>query len=132
MASFRPCLALALASGVMPGKLRSCPCDLHHRYMLGGRLPARQASYRCRRAAYRLMSATMGREVVSDVEQCRASGWPLPAPAEHVPAEKQLRRQGVRPIASVDELAVPGVWESDEELDEFLADLYASRRAGMP
>lgn len=24
-----------------------------------------------------------------------------------------------------------GVWESDEELDEFLADLYASRRANI-
>ena len=50
-------------------------------------------------------------------------------PAGHVPAEEQVRRQGVRPIKSVDELAFPGVWESDQELDEFLADLYASRHA---
>ncbi|MDQ7910287.1 hypothetical protein RB614_37920 [Phytohabitans sp. ZYX-F-186] len=50
---------------------------------------------------------------------------------EHVPAEEQARRQGVRPLTSVDELVVPGMFESDEELDEFLADLYASRRAGM-
>jgi len=57
---------------------------------------------------------------------------PQRKPAAHVPAEEQLRRQGVRPIASADELAFPGVWESDEELDEFLADLYASRRASMP
>jgi hypothetical protein len=49
-----------------------------------------------------------------------------------VPADEQVRRQGVRPITSVDELAFPGVWESDEELDEFLADLYASRRASLP
>jgi len=49
-----------------------------------------------------------------------------------VPAEEQVRRQGVQPIGSVDELAFPGVWESDEELDEFLADLYASRRASLP
>ncbi len=56
----------------------------------------------------------------------------LPAPAEHVPAEEQVRRQGVLPIASVDELAFPDVWESDEELNEFLADLYASRRASTP
>jgi hypothetical protein len=49
----------------------------------------------------------------------------------HVPAEELARRQGVRPIASVDELARPGLFESDEELDEFLDDLYASRRAGM-
>jgi hypothetical protein len=57
---------------------------------------------------------------------------PFPHAAPHVPAEEQVRQQGVRPIASVDELAFPGVWESDEELDEFLADLYASRRANMP
>ena len=36
-----------------------------------------------------------------------------------------------QPITSVDELAFPGAWESDEELDEFLADLYASRRANV-
>ncbi len=55
-----------------------------------------------------------------------------PHPAPHVGAEEQLRRQGVKPIASVDELVFPGVWESDEELDDFLADLYASRRAIVP
>jgi len=52
--------------------------------------------------------------------------------APHVPAEDQLRRQGIQPIASVDDLAFPDVWESDEELDEFLIDLYASRRANTP
>jgi hypothetical protein len=40
------------------------------------------------------------------------------------------RRQGVRPVASVDDLTRPGLFESDDEPDEFLADLYASRRAG--
>ncbi len=49
-----------------------------------------------------------------------------------MPAGEQVRRQGIQLIASVDELAFPGVWESDEELDDFLADLYASRRASMP
>ncbi|MET8092638.1 hypothetical protein [Micromonospora sp. NPDC005220] len=53
--------------------------------------------------------------------------WPT---AEHVPAEELARRQGIQPIASVDDLARPGLFESDEELDEFLADLYSSRRAG--
>ena len=57
---------------------------------------------------------------------------PPPHLAPHVPAGEQVRRQGIQPIASVDELAFPGVWESDEELDDFLADLYASRRASMP
>lgn len=49
--------------------------------------------------------------------------WPT---AEHVPAEDLARRQGVRPVASVDDLARPDLFESDD----FLADLYASRRAG--
>ena len=48
---------------------------------------------------------------------------PAPHAASHVSAEDQVRQQGIQPIASVDELAFPGVWESDEELDEFLADL---------
>lgn len=47
----------------------------------------------------------------------------------HVPAEEQVRHQRIPPIASADELVFPGVWESAEELDEFLADLYATRRA---
>ena len=42
--------------------------------------------------------------------------------------EELARRQGVRPIDSVEELAVPGVFESDEELDEFLAWLHRERR----
>jgi hypothetical protein len=49
---------------------------------------------------------------------------------EHVPVEELARRQGVRPLASADDLIQPGAFDSDEELDEFLADLYASRRAG--
>ncbi|MEU8420534.1 hypothetical protein AB0C15_06640 [Micromonospora sp. NPDC048835] len=57
----------------------------------------------------------------------RMPEWPT---TEHVPAEELARRQGIRPIASVDDLARPGLFESDEELDEFLVDLYASRRAG--
>jgi hypothetical protein len=56
------------------------------------------------------------------------SEWPT---VEHVPAEELARRQEVRPIASVDDLARPDLLGSDEELDEFLADLYASRRAGV-
>ena len=48
---------------------------------------------------------------------------PVSNAAPHVPTEEQVRRQGIQPIASVDDLAFPGVWESDEDLDEFLADL---------
>ena len=60
-----------------------------------------------------------------------------PEHPEHWPAddflstEELARRQGIKPIKSVDELAQPGLWESDEEYEAFLADLYASRRAGL-
>lgn len=57
---------------------------------------------------------------------------PISIAAPHVSAEEQVRRQGIQPIASVDDLAFPDVWKSDEELAEFLTDLYASRRASMP
>ena len=47
-------------------------------------------------------------------------------------AELLVRRQGVLPIASVKDLAtVDDTFESEEEYEAFLADLYASRRAGL-
>lgn len=46
----------------------------------------------------------------------------------HISAKEQVRQQGIQAIASADELVFPGVWESDEELDEFLADLGRWRR----
>jgi len=48
-----------------------------------------------------------------------------------VPVEELARQQGVRPIRSADELARDDVWESDEELAAFLADLYAFRHADL-
>ena len=46
--------------------------------------------------------------------------------------EELARRQGVRPIKSVEDLAAAeDPVESDEEYEAFLADLYASRRAGL-
>lgn len=54
-------------------------------------------------------------------------GWS--ATAKHVPVEELARRQGVRPLTSADDLIEPGLMDSDEEYAEFLADLYASRRA---
>jgi hypothetical protein len=59
----------------------------------------------------------------------RLPRWPTNI--EHVSAEELARRQGVRPVASPADMARPGAFGSDEELDEFLVDLYASRRAGM-
>ena len=55
--------------------------------------------------------------------------WPAD---DFVPTEELVRRQGVKPITSVDDLAaVVDPFESDEEYEAFLADLYASRRAGL-
>ena len=44
--------------------------------------------------------------------------------------DKQARRKDVRPIGSVDELRAD-IFESDEELDEFLADLDGFRHQHM-
>jgi hypothetical protein len=49
---------------------------------------------------------------------------------DFVATDELVRRQGVQPIISVDELAAPDdPFGSDEEYEEFLADLYACRRA---
>jgi hypothetical protein len=57
---------------------------------------------------------------------------PTPWPADDdVSVEELARRQGVRPVASLDELAQPDLWESEQEFQEFLADLYASRRSDV-
>jgi hypothetical protein len=50
---------------------------------------------------------------------------------EDVSLEELARRKGVRPIASVSELAEPEAFESDAEVNEFLEDLYASRHADL-
>lgn len=55
-------------------------------------------------------------------------------PEEDLPTEELARRQGVHPIASLEQLAAlahPELWDSDEEYEEFLTDLYASRRANI-
>lgn len=54
-----------------------------------------------------------------------------PSREEPVPVEELARRKGIRPVESVDDMARPDLFESDEEWQEFLADLYASRQAGM-
>ena len=56
-------------------------------------------------------------------------------PAEVQPAQDSdldaiSRAVGVKPLGSLDELALD-VWDSDEELDAFLADLRASRESGL-
>lgn len=56
---------------------------------------------------------------------------PVPPTADEVPVEELARRQGIKPVESVDDMARPGLFESDEEWADFLADLYASRRSGV-
>jgi hypothetical protein len=58
---------------------------------------------------------------------------PAQRPADDfVPTEELARQQGIRPIKSVDELAAAeDPFESDEEYEAFLEDLYASRRASL-
>lgn len=48
-----------------------------------------------------------------------------------VPIEELARRQGVRPVESVEDMTQDGVFESDEELEEFLAQVYAARDADL-
>jgi hypothetical protein len=54
-----------------------------------------------------------------------------PRPGARAALEEALRSQGVRPIESADDLAAEDIFESDEELDEFLAFTYAARRADI-
>jgi hypothetical protein len=48
-----------------------------------------------------------------------------------MPVEELARRKRVRHVESVDHMVRPGLFESGEEWQEFLADLYASRRSGL-
>ena len=54
-----------------------------------------------------------------------------PPAADEASVEELARRQGVHPVASVEDMARPGLFDSDQEWNEFLADLYASRRADV-
>jgi hypothetical protein len=50
---------------------------------------------------------------------------------DHVSLREMARRQGVRPVESADDLAADGVFDSDEELDEFLAAVAAWRHSDL-
>ena len=45
--------------------------------------------------------------------------------------DELFRAKGAQPIESAEDLACDGVFESDEELEEFLAFTYAARRADL-
>jgi hypothetical protein len=48
-----------------------------------------------------------------------------------VSIDELARRKRVRPIGSADDLAQDGVFDTDEELDAFLAHVSASRHADL-
>jgi len=54
-----------------------------------------------------------------------------PERRRHLTIAELVAARGITPISSVDELAEPGAFESDEEVEDFLADLYASRRVSI-
>jgi hypothetical protein len=56
----------------------------------------------------------------------------LPEPAgARLSLDELARQQGVRPIKSVADLVRYDVFESDDEVDEFIAFTYAQRRADI-
>ena len=54
-----------------------------------------------------------------------------PRPGARASLEEALRREGVQPIRAADDLVCDGVFDTDEELDEFLEFTYAARRADI-
>lgn len=54
-----------------------------------------------------------------------------PRPGARASLEEALRREGVQPIRSADDLVCDGIFDTDEELSEFLQFTYAARRADM-
>jgi hypothetical protein len=54
-----------------------------------------------------------------------------PTPGAREALEEALRRKGVQPIKSVDDWAGDGIFESDDELDDFLTFTHAARRADI-
>ena len=66
--------------------------------------------------------ATM-REITDQVPE-----WPID---DATPTEELARQQGVTPVTSLRELAHPELWDSDEDFEAFLTDLYTSRRADI-
>ena len=45
--------------------------------------------------------------------------------------DEQVKSKGVQPVESVRDMAQDGVFGSDEELEQFLAHVYAARHADL-
>jgi len=56
------------------------------------------------------------------------------ATSTRIALEELIRRSGLRPVASIEDLGRfrADLWDSDEELDAFLADVRHSRDADVP
>ena len=72
--------------------------------------------------------ASWVREVV---RMSNAAESARPQATAEVSIEDLARQQGVRAVESLDELARPSSWESDDEFEDFLIDLYHSRRSDI-
>jgi hypothetical protein len=55
----------------------------------------------------------------------RPRRWPV----EDDVIEDLARQQGARPVTDLATLAHPDAWESEQEFQDFLADLHASRHS---
>jgi len=61
----------------------------------------------------------------------RADDTAVPPNGSVESIDEQARRKGVRPIAAADDLAQDDVFDTDEELDAFLAHVAAMRHADL-
>jgi hypothetical protein len=61
----------------------------------------------------------------------RADGVAVPPDHGTESVDEQARRKGIRPIRSADDLAQDGIFDTDEELDDFLAHVAAMRHADL-
>lgn len=55
----------------------------------------------------------------------------IPRAERQATLDQLFRAKQARPIQSADDLACDGIFETDEELDEFLAYTYTARRADL-
>ena len=61
----------------------------------------------------------------------RADYAAVPPDRDVESVDEQARRKGVRAVESADDLAQEGVFDTDEELDAFLAHVTAMRHADL-
>jgi hypothetical protein len=73
----------------------------------------------------------LGREVAMTKNGSEHLDQPRRPLRRHESLDEQVRRRGLKPIKSVDDLVCEGAFETDEELDAFLAWYHAERRANL-